>query len=210
VIENLLRTPTLSTGEMLRAAAATGTLLGLQAKGVMAAGGLVDNMIVIGIIKERIANADCAKGFILDGFPRTIVQAKALDDLLESQGLHVTKVIELDVPDDELEERICGRWVHPGSGRSYHIRAAPPKSLQLDSSGNPVKESLKDDITSDLLVQRADDTKEALGKRLTSYHNDTKPILEHYRPRGVVMTVNANQSIHVIREEIEKALQHQE
>ncbi len=129
--------------------------------------------------------------------------------MLESQGLNVTKVIELDVPDDALEERICGRLVHPGSGRSYHIRAAPPKSLEYDSSGNPVKESLKDDITSELLVQRADDTKEALVKRLTSYHNETKPILEHYRPRGVVARVNANQTIHIIREAIEKALQHQ-
>lgn len=207
MIEKLLGIPILSTGDMLRAAAAAGTPLGMQAKGIMAVGGLVDNVIVIGIIKERIANPDCEKGFILDGFPRTIIQAKALDDLLDSQGLKVTKVIELDVPDDALEERICGRWVHPGSGRSYHISAAPPKSLEFDRSGNPVKDSLKDDITSELLVQRADDRKEALVKRLTSYHNETKPILEHYRPRGVVTSVNANQTIHIIREEIEKALQ---
>jgi adenylate kinase len=190
---------------MLRAAAAAETPLGLQAKTIMAAGGLVDNDIVVGIMKDRINNPDCAHGFILDGFPRTIIQAKALDALLESQGWYVTRVIELDVPDDALEERICGRWVHPGSGRSYHVTAAPPKSLVLDGNGNPIKETLKDDITSELLIQRADDTKEALVKRLKGYHRETKPILDHYRPRGVVTTVNANQDIPSIREEIVSA-----
>jgi adenylate kinase len=191
---------------MLRAAAAAGTPLGLQAKTIMAAGGLVDNDTVVGIIKDRITNPDCALGFILDGFPRTIIQAKALDELLGSQGLKVTKVIELHVPDEALEERICGRWIHLESGRSYHIKAAPPKSLKFDESGNPIRDTLRDDITSELLVQRADDTKEALARRLKGYHHDTEPILNHYRPKGVVTIVNANQDIANIRDEIVKTL----
>lgn len=206
IIEELLHIPTLSTGDMLRAAAAAGTPLGLKAKGIMAAGGLVDDEIVVGIIKDRISNVDCALGFILDGFPRTLVQAKALDDLLESQGLKVTKVIELHVADEALVDRICGRWIHLESGRSYHIKAAPPRSLQLDEAGNPIRDTLRDDITSELLVQRADDTKEALARRLRGYHQDTEPILKYYQPEGVVTIVNANQDILYIREEILTAL----
>lgn len=191
---------------MLRAAAASGTPLGLKAKDIMATGGLVDDEIVIGIMKDRISKADCALGFILDGFPRTLVQAKALDEMLACEGLNVSQVIELHVPDESLVQRICGRWIHPGSGRSYHITAAPPRSLQLDEAGNPIRDTLRDDITSELLVQRADDTNEALVRRLKGYHQDTEPILTYYEPKGVVTIVNANQDILYIREEIRTAL----
>jgi adenylate kinase len=191
---------------MLRAAAASGTPLGLKAKDIMAIGGLVDDEIVIGIMKDRISKADCALGFILDGFPRTLVQAKALDEMLACEGLNVSQVIELHVPDESLVQRICGRWIHPGSGRSYHITAAPPRSLQLDEAGNPIRDTLRDDITSELLVQRADDTNEALVRRLKGYHQDTEPILTYYEPKGVVTIVNANQDILYIREEIRTAL----
>lgn len=191
---------------MLRAAAASGTPLGLKAKDIMAIGGLVDDDIVVGIIKDRVSKADCALGFILDGFPRTLVQAKALDEMLVCEGLNVSKVIELHVPDEALVERICGRWIHLESGRSYHIKAAPPRSLQLDEAGNPIRDTLRDDITSELLVQRADDTNEALVRRLKGYHQDTEPILNYYEPKGVVTIVNANQDILYIREEIRTAL----
>eukprot|EP00590_Aulacoseira_subarctica_P001558 CAMPEP_0172421512 /NCGR_PEP_ID=MMETSP1064-20121228/7751_1 /TAXON_ID=202472 /ORGANISM="Aulacoseira subarctica , Strain CCAP 1002/5" /LENGTH=234 /DNA_ID=CAMNT_0013161949 /DNA_START=316 /DNA_END=1020 /DNA_ORIENTATION=+ len=205
-IEKLLRIPTLSTGDMLRAAVVAETPLGLRAKSIMANGGLVENELVIGIIQERIRNPDCSLGFILDGFPRTIVQAQALDQLLEDQGLRVTKVIELSVPDEALEERICGRWIHKDSGRSYHVEAAPPKSMKLDDNGQPIRGTMKDDITEELLVQRADDTPEALVKRLKGYHSETLPILDHYRPKGVVTTVNGNQDITNIKQEIQQAL----
>jgi adenylate kinase len=146
----------------------------------MKAGGLVSDDIVIGIIRDRISEPDCKFGFILDGFPRTLVQAIALDKMLAEEGAVVTKVIELHVPDSVLEERICGRWVHKGSGRSYHVKYAPPKSMKVDGKGNPIPESMKDDET---------------GERLLGYHSETVPILDHYKPNGVVSVVNANQGM---------------
>jgi len=194
-IEDLLGTPQLSTGDMLRAAVSAQTEIGKKAQAVMKAGGLVSDEIVIGIIRDRIKEDDCQFGFILDGFPRTLEQAKALDSMLASEGACVTKVIELQVPDGVLEERICGRWIHKTSGRSYHIKFAPPKSMKLDTHGNPVPESMKDDETGEPLMQRPDDTSSALVKRLQGYHGETVPILKHYAPLGVVRQVNANQSM---------------
>merc|ERR1712071_117487 len=133
--------PQLSTGDMLRAAVSAGTEVGKKAKAVMAAG----------IIRDRIKEDDCKFGFILDGFPRTIVQAKALDEMLAEEGAAVTKVVELNVPDEVLEERICGRWIHKKSGRSYHIKYAPPRSMKKDGSGKPIPESMKDDETGEAL-----------------------------------------------------------
>lgn len=205
-IEDLLGIPQLSTGDMLRAAVAAKTEVGLKAAAVMKAGGLVSNDIVIGIIRDRIREPDCKFGFILDGFPRTLVQAEALDKMLAEEGACVTKVVELQVPDEVLEERICGRWIHKKSGRSYHVKFAPPKSMKTDSQGKPVPESMKDDETGEALMQRPDDTAAALVKRLQGYHGETVPILDHYKPNGVVAEVNANQGMDGVWSEVLGAL----
>lgn len=124
-----------------------------------------------------------------------VEQTKALDKMLAEEGACVTKVIELQVPDEVLEERICGRWIHKKSGRSYHVKFAPPKSMKTDSNGKPVAESMLDDETGEPLMQRPDDTATALVKRLAGYHGETVPILKHYEPKGVVKSVNANQKM---------------
>merc|ERR1712194_197292 len=191
-IEDMLGMPQLSTGDMLRAAVAAKSEVGRRAEAVMAAGGLVSDEIVVGIIRDRIKQDDCRFGFILDGFPRTLVQANALDKMLAEEGACVTKVIELQVPDSVLEERICGRWIHKNTGRSYHVKYAPPKSMKKDGSEKPIESTMLDDETGEPLMQRKDDTAAALVKRLQGYHGETVPILAHYRPHGIVRTVNAN------------------
>jgi len=205
-IEDMLNLPQLSTGDMLRAAVANKTEIGKKADAVMKAGGLVSDDIVVGIIRDRIKEPDCKFGFILDGFPRTLKQAKALDEMLAKEGACVTKVIELQVPDEVLEERITGRWIHKSSGRSYHVKYAPPKSMKKDKNGKPIPKTMKDDETGEPLMQRKDDTAEALAKRLKGYHMETVPILEHYRPHGIVGEVNANQSMEGVWEEVLEAL----
>merc|ERR1719252_117418 len=177
-IVDTYKTPQLSTGDMLREAVAAGTEVGKQAKAVMESGGLVSDEIVVGIIKDRIKEPDCSTGFILDGFPRTVEQAKALDAMLSESKEKVSKIIEFQVPDDVLTERICGRWIHKASGRSYHTKFAPPKSY--DGVSAPSTENMKDDETGDALMQRADDNEDALKKRLQQYHDQTIPILKHY------------------------------
>lgn len=200
-----LKTPSLSTGDMLRDAVAAGTEVGKKAKEVMESGGLVSDEIVVGIIKDRIAMEDCKPGFILDGFPRTVEQAKALDAMLKEAGEQVNRIIELNTPDEVLEERICGRWIHKASGRSYHVKFAPPKSY---TGGDPTTENMKDDESGEALYQRADDTSEALKKRLKGYHEQTEPILAYYEPVTTckVVRVNANQDMQKVWEEIENAL----
>lgn len=205
-IEDLLGIPALSTGDMLRAAVSAGTEVGKKAKAVMNAGGLVSDEIVVGIIRDRIKEDDCKHGFILDGFPRTLAQTKALDKMLAEEGACVTKVVELEVPDSVLEERITGRWIHKKSGRSYHVKYAPPKTMKKGSDGKPIAESMKDDITGEPLMQRKDDTAKALTKRLAGYHNETVPILKHYTPNGIVKSVNANQGMDGVWGEILAAL----
>mmetsp|Transcript_9275 Transcript_9275/g.16806 ORF Transcript_9275/g.16806 Transcript_9275/m.16806 type:complete len:336 (-) Transcript_9275:270-1277(-) len=205
-IEDMLNIPQLSTGDMLRAAVSAKTEVGLKAKAVMAAGGLVSDEIVVGIIRDRITEEDCRFGFILDGFPRTLVQAKALDKMLAEEGACVTKVIELEVPDSVLEERICGRWIHKQSGRSYHIKYAPPKTMKSLADGSPDPASMFDDETGEPLMQRPDDTAAALIKRLKGYHKETVPILKHYAPNGVVKSVNANQGMDGVWGEVLGAL----
>jgi adenylate kinase len=190
--------PQLSTGDMLREAVSKGTEVGLQAKKIMTEGGLVSDDIVVGIIKDRIAEDDCNKGFILDGFPRTMPQAKMLDGLLAKGNEKVCSVIELNVPDAVLEERICGRWIHKPSGRSYHVKFNPPKSL---GSQAPSPDTMRDDETGEALMQRADDTAEALVKRLQGYHDETEPILEHYK--CCAERVNANQGIDKVWEDLD-------
>lgn len=206
-MEKMLGIPQLSTGDMLREAVTNQTEIGKKAEAIMKAGGLVSDDIVVGIIRDRIQQPDCRFGFILDGFPRTLAQARALDAMLAKEGAFVTKVIELQVPDEVLEERICGRWIHKESGRSYHVKYAPPKSMKLDKSGKPIPETMKDDETSQPLMQRKDDTSEALVKRLQGYHKETVPILDHYKPNGVVRAVNAYQGMEGVWKEILGALE---
>ncbi len=157
--------PQISTGDMLRAAVKAGTQLGRQAKEVMDAGQLVSDEIIIGLVKERIAEADCANGFLFDGFPRTIPQA----DALKEAGVKVDHVVEIDVADEEIVKRMSGRRVHPGSGRTYHLVFNPPKI------------SGKDDVTGEKLVQRVDDNEETVRDRLKVYHEQTAPLISYYK-----------------------------
>jgi adenylate kinase len=156
--------PQISTGDMLRAAVREGTPLGVEAKQVMDAGGLVSDEIILGLIKERIAQADCANGFLLDGFPRTIIQAEGLD----AMGVKIDTVIEIRVADEEIIKRMAGRRVHLQSGRTYHVVFNPPHVEGID------------DVTGESLIQRDDDTEETVRKRLDVYHQQTKPLVDYY------------------------------
>lgn len=156
--------PQISTGDMLRAAVKAGTPLGLEAKAIMDAGGLVRDDIIIGLVKERITEADCANGFLFDGFPRTLPQAEAMKDA----GVFLDYVVEIDVPDAEVLKRMTGRRVHPASGRSYHVVFNPPKVEG------------KDDVTGEELIQRADDVEETVKKRLDVYHEQTEALVGYY------------------------------
>ncbi len=156
--------PQISTGDMLRAAVKEGTPLGIEAKKVMDAGGLVSDDIILGLVKERIAQPDCANGFLFDGFPRTIGQAEAL----QREHVKLDFVLELQVDDEEIVSRMSGRRVHPDSGRVYHVQHNPPK---VDG---------KDDVTGEPLVQRDDDKEETVRKRLDVYHDQTKPLVDFY------------------------------
>ena len=157
--------PQISTGDMLRSAIKEGTELGLAAKRVMDEGKLVSDDIIIGLVKERIAKDDCKDGFLLDGFPRTIPQA----DAMKEAGIKVDHVIEFDVPDDVIVERMGGRRVHPESGRVYHVVYNPPKVEG------------KDDQTGDALIIRDDDKEDTVRKRLGVYHEQTKPLVNYYQ-----------------------------
>ncbi|MCP2039465.1 adenylate kinase [Neisseria sp. HSC-16F19] len=156
--------PQISTGDMLRAAVKAGTPLGVEAKKIMDAGGLVRDDIIIGLVKERIAQADCAKGFLFDGFPRTLAQAEAMVEA----GVHLDAVVEIDVPDAAIIERMSGRRVHLPSGRTYHITHNPPKVAG------------KDDETGEDLIQRDDDREETVKKRLEVYHEQTEVLVGFY------------------------------
>lgn len=156
--------PQISTGDMLRAAVREGTTLGIEAKKVMDAGGLVSDEIILGLIKERIKQTDCANGYLLDGFPRTIAQAEGLLEL----GVQLDYVIEINVEDEEIINRMSGRRVHLNSGRTYHIIYNPPKQEGLD------------DISGEPLIQRDDDKEETVRKRLSVYHEQTKPLVNYY------------------------------
>ena len=157
--------PQISTGDMLRAAIAAASELGLSAKKIMDAGQLVSDGIMIGLVKERLKQDDCRQGFLLDGFPRTIPQA----DALRKAGIVLDHVIEIAVPDEEIVQRISGRRVHPGSGRIYHIQYNPPKTVGTD------------DETGDPLVLRDDDREEIIRKRLDIYHEQTEPLIDYYQ-----------------------------
>ena len=184
----------LATGDMLRDAVSQGTDLGKKAKDVMARGELVSDELVIGLFKENMTNPACSRGMLLDGFPRTTVQAEKLDKMFAEQGKKIDRVIEFKVDDDILVERIEGRRIHKSSGRTYHVKFNPPKIAG------------KDDVTGEALMQRADDTKEALVSRLTAYHNQTSPILEFYRQKNLLFSVDAMQKMPVVQAEIHKNL----
>jgi adenylate kinase len=156
--------PQISTGDMLRAAIKAGTEMGLAAKKVMDAGQLVSDDIIIGLVKDRLQEADCANGYLFDGFPRTIAQADAMKDA----GVKVDYVLEIAVPDESIIERMDGRRCHPGSGRVYHVKFNPPKAEG------------KDDVTGEPLVQRDDDRAETVKKRLDVYHSQTEVLLGYY------------------------------
>lgn len=157
--------PQISTGDMLRAAVKAGTPLGLAAKSIMDAGGLVSDDLIINLVKERIKDADCANGFLFDGFPRTLPQAQEMKDA----GIPIDFVVEIDVADAEIIKRMSGRRVHPASGRTYHIVFNPPKVAG------------KDDLTGEDLIQRQDDAEETVLKRLNVYHDQTKPLVAYYQ-----------------------------
>mmetsp|Transcript_11269 Transcript_11269/g.28023 ORF Transcript_11269/g.28023 Transcript_11269/m.28023 type:complete len:329 (+) Transcript_11269:87-1073(+) len=201
-----LEIPQLSTGDMLREAVAAGTEIGKKAKEVMASGGLVSDDIVIGIIADRIKEPDCKSGFILDGFPRTLPQAKALDAMLAKNGESVSLVMAFDVDQAVLEDRVCGRWMDKASGRSYHVKYAPPKTMKMGPDGKPIPSTMKDDITGNALYQRPDDTAEALKKRLDSYNKQTVPILDHYAPHGIVKRVDGGRNIHEVWADVQGKL----
>ncbi len=156
--------PQISTGDMLRAAVKAGTPLGVAAKKVMDSGGLVSDDIIIGLVKERLKEHDCAKGYLFDGFPRTIPQA----DAMKEAGVGLDFVLEIDVPDDEIILRMSGRRVHAASGRTYHVKFNPPKVAG------------KDDLTGEHLIQRDDDLEATVKKRLEVYHAQTRPLVDYY------------------------------
>lgn len=157
--------PQISTGDMLRAAVKAGTDLGKEAKKIMDAGQLVTDDVIIGLVRERIKEPDCEKGFLFDGFPRTIPQA----DAMKAAGVQIDAVVDIDVPDDEIIKRMGGRRAHLASGRTYHIVFNPPK------------EEGKDDVTGEPLVQRDDDKEETVKKRLEVYHDQTEPLIGYYK-----------------------------
>jgi adenylate kinase len=190
--------PQISTGDMLRVAVKDGTALGRRAKSYMDRGSLCPDEIVIGLFKQRADMSDCGKGFVIDGFPRTIAQAEAL----RVAGVNLDYVVEIDVSDDEILRRLSGRRVHPGSGRTYHVEFSPPKV------------SGKDDVTGEPLVQRPDDKEETVRNRIATYHAQTRPLVEYYgkwaksgapgAPRYV--KINGSGSVEQVRDRLFAAL----
>lgn len=188
--------PKISTGDMLRAAVKAGTPLGLEAKAIMDAGGLVSDDIILGLVSERVKQDDCARGFLFDGFPRTIPQAEGL----AASGVIIDKVIEIAVDDEEIVKRMSGRRVHPASGRTYHVVFNPPKVEDHD------------DETGEPLVQRDDDKEETVRNRLAVYHEQTKPLIDFYSTRAAAdpqldyIAIDGIGAVEEIRKRIEDAL----
>jgi len=170
----------LATGDILREAVSKGTPMGLAAKAKMDAGELVPDEVVVGIIEDSLKTADCKRGFVLDGFPRTIPQADMLDSMLDRQHQTLDSVLEFSIPDSLLVDRITGRLVHKSSGRTYHEKFAPPKVAG------------KDDLTGEDLTRRSDDNVEALKKRLDAYHKQTVPLVDYYKKKGIHSVVEAS------------------
>jgi adenylate kinase len=173
--------PQISTGDMLRAAVKAGTQLGKEAKKFMDAGGLVPDEVIIGLVKERIKEPDCKKGFLFDGFPRTIPQA----DAMKAAGVPIEAVVDIDVPDAEIIKRMSGRRAHLASGRTYHVIFNPPKVEG------------KDDVTGEPLVQRDDDKEETVRKRLDVYHKQTEPLIDYYKKWQATGAAAAPKYVHI-------------
>ncbi|XP_076940405.1 adenylate kinase 4-like [Bidens hawaiensis] len=184
----------LATGDMLRAAVAAKTPLGIKAKETMEKGELVSDDLVVGIIDEAMKKPSCQKGFILDGFPRTVAQAEKLDEMLAKQGTKIDKVLDFAIDDSILEERIAGRWIHASSGRTYHTKFAPPKVPGVD------------DVTGEPLMQRKDDTAAVLKSRLEAFHRQTEPVTEYYSKKGVVAKLPAEKPPKEVTVEVQKVL----
>ena len=196
-IKEAFNIPQISTGDMLRAAVKAGTTLGIEAKKIMDAGGLVRDDIIIGLVKERIQEADCANGFLFDGFPRTLAQAEAMKEA----GVVLDFVVEIDVPDEVIVERMSGRRVHVASGRTYHLVYNPPKVAG------------KDDETGEDLIQRDDDQAETVQKRLNVYHEQTEVLVDYYGKQSVetglpgYIKVDGTQDVNEVKEQVLAQLQ---
>ena len=196
-IKEAFNIPQISTGDMLRAAVKAGTSLGIEAKKIMDAGGLVRDDIIIGLVKERIQEADCANGFLFDGFPRTLAQAEAMKEA----GVVLDFVVEIDVPDEAIVERMSGRRVHLASGRTYHLVYNPPKVAG------------KDDETGEDLIQRDDDQAETVQKRLNVYHEQTEVLVDYYGKQSVetglpgYIKVDGTQDVNEVKEHVLAQLQ---
>ncbi|MDD4616104.1 MAG: adenylate kinase [Alphaproteobacteria bacterium] len=185
----------LSTGDMLRAAVKAGTPLGLEAKSIMEAGKLVPDALMVNLIKERIAQADCAKGFILDGFPRTVAQAEALDNMLAEQGKSLDKVIELKVDEAALIERVSGRFTCAKCGEGYHDKFKPTQ-----------KAGLCDKCGGTELSRRKDDNAETMKTRLKAFNEQTAPILPYYRQKGLLVSIDGMANMSVVTKAIEEIM----
>ena len=196
-IKEAFNIPQISTGDMLRAAVKAGTSLGIEAKKIMDAGGLVRDDIIIGLVKERIQEVDCANGFLFDGFPRTLAQAEAMKEA----GVVLDFVVEIDVPDEVIVERMSGRRVHMASGRTYHLVYNPPKVAG------------KDDETGEDLIQRDDDQAETVQKRLNVYHEQTEVLVDYYGKQSVetglpgYIKVDGTQDVNEVKEQVLAQLQ---
>ena len=186
--------PQISTGDMLREHVTKQTSLGIKAKKYMSSGALVPDEVILGMMQERLSNQDCKNGYILDGFPRTIPQALGLDKLLEKLNQALDAVIVIDVSDDNIVDRMGGRRVHLSSGRVYHIEYNPPK---IEG---------KDDETQEDLIIREDDKEETVRKRLEIYHNETSPLIKHYKDKNIVSQINGELNISDVSQEIEKVI----
>ncbi len=194
MLTDLFNIPQVSTGDILRAAVKEGTPMGVKAKGFMDAGGLVPDEVVVGIVRERLQKPDCAAGFILDGFPRTVPQADALKDTLAELGKDLDAVISLEVDSEALVERLTGRRTCRDCGRGYHIKFDPPRVAgKCDACGGE-------------LIQRDDDKEETIRKRLEVYQSSTEPLISYYRKAGLLGTIDGMQDIQVVKKEILAAL----
>ncbi len=187
--------PQISTGDILREAVANKTAMGLEAKKYMDEGKLVPDSTIIGIIKDRLKEEDCKNGFILDGFPRTLAQAEALEELMQEMGIKLDKVISFNVPDEDIIKRIAGRRVCPKCGASFHVEFNPPKV-----------ENICDYCGADLIT-RKDDNAETIKSRLEAYHTQTSPLIEFYEKRGVFAELDGSKELSEVTKDMFKALE---